>query len=699
MQKWYYINASMDKVGPVTQQALKVLVENGLIGRRTALIAEDGTHMIEAEKIPGLFPPAPAPTVSVPPSIMPPISGPTSHIPNDPWKSYEHFQADPFATVSQQGPFDRTQAPTVSSELSGIFLGVVLGLGAILLCILGFGLATMLTKEPIKTAEKPVSVKHADKTAEEIENNSIDEATKRQQLLSPVVDDKVEFPPAPPVKIPNKLTRSTTSGPRPKPVTSTPRPDVSRPNPQTHISPPSVAVAPPTTTPAAISVVSANREPVIPKPVRKQRYGKRDTEEIVAEIEGSVALINGKMGSGSGFVVLPGILATNSHVINSEKIDEIEVLFPSETGAKKGPFKAQLLYEDLQRDLAFLEIPVKEHAPLQTVEDYRFRRGQRIIAIGNPGRGDGQVLENAVSEGILSTQTEVEEQPYYQLSISINTGNSGGPVLNDEGDVLGVVTLKGTKTEGVAFCIPPDALNEAIMTVRRSDSTFIDEIRRRHEKRVPLHRGIDKMSLLQQVPQSKLRDFAQDTVKEFEEAIRQTPEEADAYLGRGVCRALMGDVDGTVSDFESAARLAPNREELVELRDTVRRERERLRRELAGPGGSGHVLPLDRLQRFRPGMGGNRSDSGGPTMSPEESLMRENRYQQILQKDQWMFNGKPLRGRLIGYEDGIAHFKPADDENGEVVKRYANRFSRQDIADIIFYAQYHRIPLGNLRTK
>ncbi len=79
-----------------------------------------------------------------------------------------------------------------------------------------------------------------------------------------------------------------------------------------------------------------------------------------------------------------------------------------------------------------------------------------------------------------------------------------------------------------------------------------------------------------------------------------------------------------------------------------------------------------------------------------ESVERERRFQQIITKETWTFNGKPFHARLVGYADGIAHFKSLDDEHAPVSKRYARRFSDEDISDIIFYAQYKRIPLGNL---
>ena len=75
------------------------------------------------------------------------------------------------------------------------------------------------------------------------------------------------------------------------------------------------------------------------------------TAQIVAKWEPSVALVKGLSSSGTGFLVRPGIVATNSHVIDEEFISGLEVRFPSASEGKQGPLPAELLYEDPKRDL------------------------------------------------------------------------------------------------------------------------------------------------------------------------------------------------------------------------------------------------------------------------------------------------------------------------------------------------------------
>ncbi len=94
---------------------------------------------------------------------------------------------------------------------------------------------------------------------------------------------------------------------------------------------------------------------------------------------------------------------------------------------------------------------------------YRFVKGEDITVIGNPGLGDEIVLENAISRGVMSSRTVLDGQDYLQLSIAINPGNSGGPVFDSAGRVIGVATLKSTKAEALAFCIPIEDLNAALI--------------------------------------------------------------------------------------------------------------------------------------------------------------------------------------------------------------------------------------------
>ncbi len=188
------------------------------------------------------------------------------------------------------------------------------------------------------------------------------------------------------------------------------------------------------------------------------------TAQIVARWDASVALVKGHAQFGTGFLVKPGVVVTNAHIIEGEFIDNIEVRFPSAPDDKQGPLTAELLFEDSKRDLAFLavstDLPATDVAP-----SYRFVKGEDVTVIGNPGLGDDIVLENAISRGVMSVRTAIDGMNFFQMNMSINGGNSGGPVFDSTGRVIGVATLKAAKGEALAFCVPAEELNAALSQV------------------------------------------------------------------------------------------------------------------------------------------------------------------------------------------------------------------------------------------
>jgi len=212
------------------------------------------------------------------------------------------------------------------------------------------------------------------------------------------------------------------------------------------------------TPPAPAAAVQAAPTPAAPAAVD----GKPPTTaEVVARCEPAVALIRGKDGSGTGFLIRPGLLVTNAHVLDGEVVQDLEVHFPSAPQGEKGPLSADLVYEDFKRDLAVLSVKTGL-APLELAASHSYRKGDDVLTIGNPGAGGKVVLENAVSRGVLSSPTEIDGQAFHQLGMSVNPGNSGGPVLDPNGRVIGVVALRLSNAEAVAFCVPLDDLRAAV---------------------------------------------------------------------------------------------------------------------------------------------------------------------------------------------------------------------------------------------
>lgn len=207
-----------------------------------------------------------------------------------------------------------------------------------------------------------------------------------------------------------------------------------------------------------------------------------NSEQLVGMASPSVAVIRGRIESGTGFLVSPNILATNAHVVSGEFIENLKVTFPSADVGKRGPYAAKLIYEDEEIDLAFLSVdsPLPH---LNVARGYEFRRGQEVTVIGNPGVGDDLVLECAVSRGVMSSEATINGQKYFQISIAINPGNSGGPTLDVSGQVVGVVTLKASKQEGLGFCIPAQTFEDVLERAKNSSEEVRAKSQAKHRQR------------------------------------------------------------------------------------------------------------------------------------------------------------------------------------------------------------------------
>lgn len=226
------------------------------------------------------------------------------------------------------------------------------------------------------------------------------------------------------------------------------------------------------------------------------------TEEVASKSEQSIGFIFGPSSFGTGFLVADGLLVTNAHVITPTPPDQLQVTFPAAVELDRGPLKAEVVYFDIVRDLAILKVGSRL-PPLPIVPDHTFRRGQDVVVIGNPGLSDGRSLQCVVSRGVLGSEVIEDGRPFYQLSGSVNPGNSGGPALDLTGRVVGIVSLKASKQEGIGFCIPAPDLDAAIEAVRTQTDQQKDYAAATHVAAVILHRR----RMLEVESDSKLRAF------------------------------------------------------------------------------------------------------------------------------------------------------------------------------------------------
>jgi hypothetical protein len=106
------------------------------------------------------------------------------------------------------------------------------------------------------------------------------------------------------------------------------------------------------------------------------------------------------------------------------------------------------------------------------------RPGDVITIIGNPGLGGG-VVRNSVTVGALGGMHSIDNKTYYQLSASVNSGNSGGPAFDSLGRVIAMVTLKAGGKEGLAFGIPGAVLLDSLQ--REVSDDRLADLASRHD--------------------------------------------------------------------------------------------------------------------------------------------------------------------------------------------------------------------------
>jgi len=249
--------------------------------------------------------------------------------------------------------------------------------------------------------------------------------------------------------------------------------------------------------------------------------------------------------SGSGFFIRPGEVVTNMHVIKGAQRVEIHTL---DGKGRTYPVAGALMIDE-EADLALLSVnlPEEKSRPLPLFTGLP-EEGEKIFLIGNPLR-----LEGSISDGIVSAIREVPALGrIIQITAPVSHGNSGSPLLNMRGQVIGIVTVKVTNGQNINLALGASRIAalehgqlmsfEQIGTKARSSQggEALADLWYRG--------GIDSMWL----------GNYDNALNYFETAANRNPRRAETWIQIGYCKVKQGRNDEAIRAYQRALTLRPN---------------------------------------------------------------------------------------------------------------------------------------------
>jgi len=248
--------------------------------------------------------------------------------------------------------------------------------------------------------------------------------------------------------------------------------------------------------------------------------------------------------TGSGFFLRPGQVVTNLHVVRGAVRAEVKTL---DGKGKVFPVKGTLAVDE-EGDLALLDVdmPLERAKTIELAHDLP-DEGETIFVIGNPLK-----LEGSVSDGIVSAVREVPNSyRIIQITAPISHGNSGSPVFNLKGQVLGVVTVKVTNGQNINLAIA--AARVAQLTAGKLQPLSELAVKGKGDVAESLYKsGLDSLWL----------GNYDNAVGYFENAANKNPRRAEAWVQVGYCKVKQGKNQEAIRAYQQALQLKPTDAEI-----------------------------------------------------------------------------------------------------------------------------------------
>jgi len=269
-----------------------------------------------------------------------------------------------------------------------------------------------------------------------------------------------------------------------------------------------------------------------------------DANKIFNENSRSVVVIvaldkqGNPVGQGSGFVVRSdGAIITNYHVISGA--EDIQVKAGKEVLPVEG-----IIYIDKENDLVILKAKAKALPAVRLGDIAKVSVGEKVYVIGSP-----QGLENTISDGILSGIREVDpKRKIIQITAPVSEGSSGGPVFNDNGEVIGVVTFLIKESQNLNFAMPINVLKSRIADkkVTSFQKAQIGEYQKTADYWYNLGCFYGESGLYNKA------------IEAYKQAIRIMPDLAEAHSNLGVTYGKLGRYAEAIEAYKQAIRINPD---------------------------------------------------------------------------------------------------------------------------------------------
>lgn len=283
----------------------------------------------------------------------------------------------------------------------------------------------------------------------------------------------------------------------------------------------------------------------------RQSLAQENLPDLVRRVKPAIVAIvtydakDVALTTGSGFFLRPGQVVTNLHVIRGARRCEVKTL----DGKGRVYPVAGLLAVDEEGDLALLSVELPSNrARSSELATLLPEEGEKIFVIGNPLK-----LEGSVSDGIVSAVRELPNiGKIIQITAPISHGNSGSPVFNLKGQVVGVVTIKVTNGQNINLAIGAERVRQLRAGKRRLLADFTLRDKSNDPAELLYKTGLDSLWL---------GNF-DNALGYFENAVNKNPSRADAWIQVGFCKVKQGKNDEAIRAYQQAVQLMPESDEI-----------------------------------------------------------------------------------------------------------------------------------------